>query len=137
MRCLVLVCALLFSPAAFALDWICSAGRITADAVRGGNRAVHRFDLTQAYSGQPVLIGSAWLIAYMLPADHLASQLAFAQIALNAADAEKLARNHGYIDRGIRVVQSPEEMLARVGANHPSVGYVPLFTYAPNVVPCF
>lgn len=138
MRRIITFCiALLFSSGAFALDWICSVGHITADSVRGGNRTVHRFDLAQSYAGQPVLMGSTWLVAFMLPANHPDSQLAFSQIGLNALVAEKLARSTGLVDRGIRVVQSPEEMLVRVGANHPAVGYVPLFKYAPNVVPCF
>lgn len=137
LRTITLVFALLFSSGAFAFDWICSVGNITADSVRGGARQLRRIDLAQSYAGQPVLMGNTWLVAFMLPANHPDSHMAFSQLGLSAAAAEKLARSNGIIDRGIRVVLTPEEMLARVAANHPAVGYVPLFTSAPNVITCF
>lgn len=142
---------------AHAVDWICTTSQTprvaiaaaelpegaTASSAATGTkrrpalRRVDRTDLVQAYSGQPVLLGSTWLLAVMLPANHPDSRAAFADLGLSAEAAERMASGTGLIDRGIRVVQTPDQLIQKVGINPPAVGYSSIFFGARDVASCF
>lgn len=144
---------------AHAIDWVCTTSQQTRVAIAqadlpdgataagaavgttskraGKRRAIERTDLLQAYSGQPVLLGSTWLLAVMLPASHPDSRAAFAELGLSAEAAERMASPNNLVDRGIRVVQTPEQMLNKVGVNPPAVGYAGFFVGGRDVAPCF
>jgi hypothetical protein len=148
----------LWGAHAGAVDWICTTsqqirpfiseaelpqGATGASAATGttrrraGLRRIDKADLVQAYSGQPVLMGSTWLLAVMLPASHPDSRLAFSDLGLSAAAAERMASGSSLIDRGIRVVQSQEQMIQKVTNNPPAVGYSSIFFGARDVAMCF
>jgi hypothetical protein len=146
-----------FSFHAHAADWICTTSQTarmaiaTADLPEGATasgaavgtkrraalRRVDRTDLIQAYSGQPVLMGHTWLLAVMLPASHPDTRAAFAQLGLSPEAAERMANGTGLIDRGIRVVQTPDQMIQKVAVNPPAVGYSSIFFGARDVASCF
>ena len=154
-----LVLALLALPA-LAVDWLCTAstapvrvaiaaadlpeGSTSAAALASVRRSsirsrsrIDRTDLMQAYSGQPVLIGHTWLLAVMLPANHPATREAFADLNISAEAAERMATGNSLVDRGIRVVQTPEQLIEKLSMNPPAVGYVGFFTGARDVALCF
>lgn len=150
MRVLILALFILVGGPVHALDWVCtvavaktlpaaeSADAATANARRAIRpRRVDRLDLMQAYAGQPVLIGNTWLLAVMLPANHPDTKAAFAQLGLSAEAAERMANGAGLVDRGIRVVQSPAQVIEKLAANAPAVGYVGFFSGARDVAVCF
>lgn len=144
---------------AHALDWLCTttqqvrvaiaaadlpdgaAASGAAVSTRGAGKAargrIEKSDLVQAYSGQPVLISYTWLLAVMLPASHPDTRQAFADLGLNPVAAERMANGAGLVDRGIRVVQTPEQLIAKVAANPPAVGYSSFFVGGRDVAPCF
>jgi hypothetical protein len=157
-------CALalaLFAAAAPAVDWICSTstqvrvaiaqgelpdgatasgaavGTLTSRRPNRQRRLVDRGDLIQAYSGQPVLFGGTWLLAVMLPANHPDSRAAFADLGLSAEAAERLSSPNNIVDRGIRVVQTPDQVIQKVAINPPAVGYVGFFYGVHDVARCF
>jgi hypothetical protein len=159
-----IACALalgLVAAAAPAVEWICSTSTQTRVAIAQGElpdgatasgaavgkltsrrpnrqrRLVDRSDLIQAYSGQPVLFGGTWLLAVMLPASHPDSRAAFADLGLSAEAAERLSSPNNIIDRGIRVVQTPEQVIQKVAINPPAVGYVGFFYGGHDVARCF
>lgn len=152
--------ALVFSMAclhAQAVDWICTTSQNARVAIaqaelpegatgssaatgtkrRQGIRRVDRADLVQAYSGQPVLMGHTWLLAVMLPASHPDSRQAFSALGLSAVAAERMAGGSSLVDRGIRVVQNPDQMIHKVAINPPAVGYSSVFFGARDVASCF
>lgn len=159
-RLITAVALALIALPALAIDWICTAstsptrvaiaaadlpeGTSSAAAmatvrrttVRSRNR-IDRTDLMQAYSGQPVLIGHTWLLAVMLPANHPATREAFADLNISAEAAERMATGNSLVDRGIRVVQTPEQLIEKLSMNPPAVGYVGFFTGARDVALCF
>lgn len=153
MRAVVFIWTLLvLSVPAHALDWICTVSvskampvappADTAAATGTARRAIRarkvdRLDLMQAYAGQPVLIGNTWLLAVMLPANHPDSKAAFAQLGLSAEAAERMANGAGLVDRGIRVVQSPAQVVEKLSSNPPAVGYMGFFSGARDVAVCF
>ena len=140
-----------------AAEWICTTSQTARVAIaqaelpegatgssaatgtkrRAGIRQVDRTDLIQAYSGQPVLMGHTWLLAVMLPASHPDTRAAFADLGLSPEAAERMASGTGLIDRGIRVVQTPDQMIHKVGINPPAVGYSSVFFGARDVASCF
>lgn len=116
------------------------AGSTAAAAVGRSKAARGRIttsDLVQAYSGQPVLIGYTWLLAVMLPATHPDTRAAFSELSVNPAAAERMAATSALVDRGIRVVQTPEQMTSKVAGNPPAVGYTSFFVGGRDVAPCF
>lgn len=142
----------------YALDWICttpaspvrvaiaaaehgSDGTSAAVASKKGSArarpALGKLDLMQAYSGQPVLMGHTWLLAVMLPASHPDTRAAFSELGLSAEAAERMASGSGLVDRGIRVVQTPTQMIEKVSNNPPAVGYTGFFTGGRDVALCF
>jgi hypothetical protein len=151
------LCFVVASAHAHAADWICTTSQTARLAIaqaelpegatgssaatgtkrRPGIRRVDRTDLIQAYSGQPVLMGHTWLLAVMLPANHPDTRTAFAQLGLSPEAAERMASGTGLIDRGIRVVQTPDQMIHKVGINPPAVGYSSIFFGARDVASCF
>jgi hypothetical protein len=155
----VLATLLVMAAPAHALSWICTTseqmrvGVAAADlpdgatasgaaiATRGGSKAargrITKSDLVQAYSGQPVLISYTWLLAVMLPATHPDSRQAFADLGLNPVAAERMANSANLVDRGIRIVQTPDQMIAKIAANPPAVGYSSFFVGARDVASCF
>ncbi len=140
-----------------AVDWICSTSQQARVAIaaaelpegatasgaavgtkrRAGIRRVDRTDLIQAYSGQPVLMGHTWLLAVMLPASHPDTRAAFAELGLSPEAAERMASGTGLIDRGVRVVQTPDQLINKVAINPPAVGYSSIFFGARDVASCF
>lgn len=150
--------ALCFAGQAHAVTWICTTSQQTRVAIAAAElpegatasgaavgtskrarprRPVDRTDLIQAYSGQPVLLGSTWLLAVMLPASHPDTRAAFADLGLSPEAADRMASSASLIDRGIRVVQTPEQMIDKVAINPPAVGYAGFFTGARDVASCF
>ncbi len=145
------------SAHAHATDWICTTSQTARVAIaaaelpegatassaatgakrRAGIRRVDRTDLIQAYSGQPVLMGHTWLLAVMLPASHPDTRAAFADLGVSPEAAERMASGASLIDRGIRVVQTPDQMIHKVGINPPAVGYSSIFFGARDVASCF
>jgi hypothetical protein len=96
---------------------------------------VERFDLLQAYSGQPVLVGSTWLTACMMDPTHPDTRAAFSGlIGLNPEASASMARSTGLVDRGIRITR---DMPACLKDNAPAVGYSAIPIASPNVKPCF
>lgn len=146
---------------AHAIEWLCSTsasprvaiaatdlpeGATASGAATGALRqsggklsrhSIGRLEIQQAYSGQPVLLGSTWLLAIMLPANHPDSRAAFAQLGLSAEAAERMANSSGLVDRGIRIAQNPESMIQKVGSNPPAVGYTSFFLGGRDVAACF
>lgn len=144
---------------AHSLSWICttteqvrvavaaaelpdgSTASSAAVGTRGASKAargrIAKSDLVQAYSGQPVLISYTWLLAVMLPASHPDTRLAFADLGINPLAAERMAHSAALVDRGIRVVQTPEQMNTKVAANPPAVGYASFFIGTRDVASCF
>ena len=106
----------------------------TSKAARG---RIDKAGLVQAYSGQPVLISYTWLLAVMLPATHPGTRAAFSGLGLSPVAAERMANSAGLVDRGIRLVQTPEQMISKVAANPPAVGYASFFVGARDVASCF
>lgn len=103
-------------------------------ARRGKNR-IERFDVLQAYSGQPVLVGSTWLTACMLDPAHPDTRSAFGSlIGINPDSAAAMARSTGLVDRGIRLVRDMQGCLAD---NAPAVGYSAIPLAGQGVKPCF
>jgi hypothetical protein len=125
------LCVLLLAQQAFAVDWVCST------SARNTKVKVDQVTLQQAYAGQPVLLGKSWLKAVMLPAQHPDTRQAFASLSLSPEAAEKMANGTGLIDRGIRVVRTPDQMLDMVSGNHPAVGFTGFFVGAPHAAICF
>ena len=161
-RSLLAGLALAFSAlTAHAVDWVCTAatapvrvaiaasdlpeGATASGAAVGvakratarGRSKIDRADLLQAYAGQPVLLGHTWLLAVMLPANHPDTRQAFGELGISAETAERMAAGTGLVDRGIRVVQTPEQLIAKVSANPPAVGYTSFFVGGRDVAPCF
>ena len=152
-----LALSLAFAGHAHAADWICTTSQTARVAIaqaelpegatgssaatgtkrRPGIRRVDRTDLIQAYSGQPVLMGHTWLLAVMLPASHPDTRAAFADLGLSPEAAERMASGTGLIDRGIRMVQTPDQMIHKVAINPPAVGYSSIFFGARDVASCF
>lgn len=150
------VCAAaLAPPMARAADFYCSSTRSlqlsSADpdadwslASTGGDARgkdarrrfkVERFDLLQAYAGQPVLVGSTWLTACMLDPTHPDTRAAFSGlIGLNPESAAAMARSTGLVDRGIRITRDMSTCLAD---NAPAVGYSAIPITSNTVKPCF
>ena len=126
---------------AHAITWICALPPQvrTADSARSTRSIVRidRLDLVRAYSGQPVLMGGTWLLAVMLPASHPETRQAFGELGLSPEAAERMASGSSLIDRGIRVVQNPEQMVNKVVINPPAVGYAGFFIGGRDVAPCF
>lgn len=149
--------ALLFaltSTATLAVEWVCSASQTNRVAVAANDRGddfalaqasgkkpprfrIERIDLIQAYSGQPVLLNRQWLLVVMLPADHPDTRAAFAELGVSPQAAERMAYDSGLVDRGIRVVQTPEQLINKVAINPPSVGFTSFFLGGRDVAPCF
>lgn len=160
-RVLIAIAMMALGVQAHAIDWICStsasprvaiaaadlpegstaSGAATGSLRQSGSRisrhSIGRLEIQQAYSGQPVLLGSTWLLAIMLPANHPDSRAAFAQLGLSAEAAERMANNSGLVDRGIRIAQTPEAMISRVASNPPAVGYAGFFIGGRDVALCF
>ena len=111
-----------------ATGWVCN--------VKKGVR-IERTDLVQAYSGQPVLLGRSWLMVVMLPASNIETRQAFAELGLSPEAAERMAADTSLVDRGIRVVNSPSQLLDKVVTSQPALGYSNFFTGTKNVTPCF
>lgn len=145
---------------AHAVDWVCTGanapvrvaiasadlpdGASASGAAVGSKKAaargrtkIDRTDLMQAYSGQPVLLGHTWLLAVMLPASHPDTRQAFSELGISAEAAERMASGAGLVDRGIRVVQTPAQMLDKVSSNPPAVGYTGFFSGGRDVALCF
>jgi hypothetical protein len=146
-----------FASHAHSADWLCTTSQTARVAIaqadlpdgatasgaavgtkrRPGIRRVDRTDLIQAYSGQPVLMGHTWLLAVMLPSSHPDTRAAFAQLGLSPEAAERMASGTGLVDRGIRVVQTHDQMIQKVAVNPPAVGYSSIFFGARDVASCF
>jgi hypothetical protein len=99
-------------------------------------KKVDRFDILQAYSGQPVLVGNTWLAACMYEADHPETKAAFINlIGVNPASAVAMARSSSLVDRGIRITRNMESCLI---ANAPAVGYSTMqLGSGGGIKPCF
>ena len=141
--------ALLSIGNARAVTWLCSTGKVTRVAESGQNWELAGFDynnnarqtasqleIVQAYKGYPVLRDGAWVLAYMLPANHPDTKAAFLELGISPAEAQAMARNKT-VDRGIRIVKTPEELVAMVAKNPPAIGYASFFVGAKDVAPCF
>lgn len=144
----------LASTATFAVEWVCSTSQATRVAIAAADRGddfalaqapskkpprfrIDRLDLIQAYSGQPVLLNRQWLLVVMLPADHPDTRVAFAELGVSPQAAERMATDSGLVDRGIRVVQTPDQLINKVAINPPAVGFTSFFIGGRDVAPCF
>lgn len=155
-RLLFALWACMLGCSAFSAEWICSTGgaRLYAQAEEGdsvgaatGRRLatsgarpksrLTRFELEQAYAGQPVLLGPTWLMVYMLPADHPDTRDALMDLGVSPAAAERMARNTGLVDRGVRMARDPDDMIEKVSNSHPAVGYSQYIPRGANVRACF
>lgn len=148
----IALAATLFCAVAWGADFYCSStNRVQiaqieegfeaagATANRKGSRPfknkIDRFDVLQAFSGQPVLVGPTWLTACMLDPTHPDTRAAFAGlIGINPESAAAMARSTGLIDRGIRITRSMSVCLAE---NAPAVGYSAIPIAGPGVKACF
>jgi hypothetical protein len=103
---------------------------------RRGRHKIERFDVLQAYSGQPVLVGSTWLTACLTDPSHLDTRAAFAGlIGVNPESSAAMARSTGLVDRGIRLTRDMKMCLIE---NAPAVGYTSIpFSADGGVKPCF
>lgn len=102
---------------------------------RGARHKVERFDVLQAYSGQPVLVGPTWLTACMLDPAHPDTRAAFGGlIGINPDSAAAMARSTGLVDRGIRMTR---DMPSCLTDNAPAVGYSSFSLTGQGVKPCF
>ena len=102
---------------------------------RPARHKVERFDVLQAYSGQPVLVGSTWLTACMLDPQHPDTRAAFSGLlGLNPESTAAMARSTGLVDRGIRLTRDMSMCLAE---NAPAIGYSSLPILTKGVKPCF
>jgi hypothetical protein len=156
------VCALALSAALAAMpsraaEFICSVGgarlyaEADADATQASAATSRRFattgikargrltrqDLEQAYSGQPVLLGSTWLMVYMLPASDPGTRDALADLGVSPSAAERMAKSTGLVDRGIRLAKNADDMVDKVANSHPAAGYVAYNPGVSSVRPCF
>jgi hypothetical protein len=129
---------ILSTAAAFAAEFYCSstprirvaqlgesvevaAATGSAKNARRGRYRLERFDVLQAYSGQPVLLGHTWLTACMMPPTHPDTRNAFASLVGVSPDASAaMANATGLVDRGIRITLDMKSCLAD---NAPAVGY--------------
>lgn len=110
-------------------------GTAGGKAARRTRYKVERFDVLQAYSGQPVLVGSTWLTACMLEPHHPDTRAAFGGlIGLNPDASAAMARSTGLVDRGIRITR---DMTACITDNAPAVGYSAISIAGQGVRPCF
>lgn len=106
----------------------------TGKGRRAKNR-IERFDVLQAYSGQPVLVGSTWLTACMLDPAHPDTRAAFSGlIGINPDSTAAMARSTGLVDRGIRLARDMQTCLSE---NAPAVGYSSLPLAGQGIKPCF
>ena len=102
---------------------------------RKGRYKVERFDVLQAYSGQPVLVGSTWLTACLADPIHPDTRAAFAGlIGVNPEASAAMARSTGLVDRGIRLTRNMKMCLVE---NAPAVGYSSIPMSGEGVKPCF
>jgi hypothetical protein len=152
--------ALLLAAAAAragALEFICSTGGVRMHAEADGEPAqsaaatgrrfatagvtprtrISRYDLEQAYSGQPVLMGTTWLMVYTLPADQPLARDAMADLGVSPSAAERMARSTGLVDRGIRLAKNADDMAHKVASSHPAAGYAAYIPGLASVRPCF
>ncbi len=153
--CAMSLSVALVSVPSRAAEWICSTGgvRIYAEAdaeatqssaatgrrfggAKGRSRLT-RQDLEQAYSGQPVLLGSTWLMVYMLPASDHDTRDALADLGVSPAAAERMAKSTGLVDRGIRLAKNHDDMVDKVANSHPAAGFVQYNPGVSSVRPCF
>jgi hypothetical protein len=76
-------------------------------------------------------------MVFILPANH-PSSIALTSLGLSPQAVERMTRSNGLVDRGIRLVQTEQELLSKVKSIRPSVGYVMYFVGGDgNVQPCF
>lgn len=112
-----------------------SAGATGTKGRRGAKNRIERFDVLQAYSGQPVLVGSTWLTACMLDPAHPDTRAAFGGlIGINPDSAAAMARSTGLVDRGIRITR---DMPSCLSENAPAVGYSSMPVAGQGVKQCF
>jgi hypothetical protein len=112
-----------------------SAASSIRKSARVSKHKVDRFDVLQAYSGQPVLVGSTWLTACLLDPRHPDTQMAFASlIGVNAEAAAAMARGSGLVDRGLSLTR---DMAVCLTDNAPAVGYSSISITRQGVKPCF
>jgi hypothetical protein len=150
MKHLIAMFAILASAGAGAAEFFCSntkqvqiaqlpEGYETAAATssrgRQGKDKIDRYDVLQAYRGQPVLVGPTWLIACMVDPKHPDSKAAFSGlIGIRPETSAKLARGAGLVDRGIRLTHDMSMCLIE---NAPAVGYSAIPLETRGVKPCF
>ena len=130
MKKLLAFLLLTFSTYSHAVTWICNSSIPP-------NFKLSKLELVRAYSGQPVLIGSTWLVVYTLPSSNLETIQAMSELGLSPEVVEKLAYKQGLSDRGIRITNSSSEMISKLNSSQPSAGFVFFFIGAPNVSKCF
>ena len=157
MKRVILSAALCLASVAHAqsVQWLCNTSPSTQAAIKAAAAAdseqfqlaelprkqsryrIDRVDLQQAYQGQPVFVGRKWLLVVMLPASHPDTRAAFAELGINPEAAERMASDTGLVDRGIRLVQTQQQMLDKVAQNKLTVGYTTFFLGGRDVAPCF
>ena len=151
-KALLLFGFLLCSSASHGAKWICSMQDakyaavdmdmessetgvvLTGNGPKPGNGVsvktrfkIDRFDIMQLYTGTPVIVGSSWLKGFVRSPSISESITAFTTLGLDANTAtiaEKIARSSNFSDKGLRYVNTEQEVIAGVAARHPSVGYV-------------
>lgn len=128
----------LAAPAHAAEFWCVDAPRQGGFALSSADakptaKQIDRFDVLQAYSGHPVLIGRTWLTACMADPRHPDTLAAFSSlIGVNPEASAAMAKSTGLVDRGVRLTRDMGMCLTQ---NAPAVGYssIPL-SWAK---PCF
>lgn len=129
MKSAIAILLMLVASASYSQTFYCSS-------LENTTKKVDRFDILQAYSGQPVLVGNTWLAACMYEADHPETKAAFINmIGVNPASAVAMARSSALVDRGIRITRNMESCLI---ANAPAVGYSTMqLGSGGGIKPCF
>lgn len=92
--------------------WLCS-----------GIDAIPRSAIKQAYTGNSILVNGQWLKVYMLPFDHPLTVGLFAIEGISTNQVKRLAYNNSLVDRGFRIVNSPEILAYSMASDKPSIGY--------------
>jgi hypothetical protein len=97
-----------------------NAGSILCSGFDSDNKEL----IQKAYTGDSVIIGSQWLKVYLLPLDHPLTLEVIAKNGLSINQIKRLTASNALVDRGIRIVNSPEELISEMTKNKPSIGYL-------------
>lgn len=119
----MLLLLLLISVNSKAETWLCS-----------GIDTIPRSVIRQAYTGSSILVNGKWLKVYLLPFDHPLTVGLFAVEGISINQVKRLAYNNSLVDRGFRIVNSPDTLAYSMATDKPSIGYA--YSEAGSVKSC-